>query len=139
MSVWPETTPGASPLSGSDGMLVSISISVAPRHLESLLDALARINFPVNPQIYHDAAVVYRYAGGAEDCVPVTLVEFPAYDNRLTEVARALEAYGFDPASMQVTRMLDHIHTDMVREPVPPGAPYVERYRVKNRELAAVH
>ena len=52
MSVW-QCTPSASPLSGSEGELVSVSISVDPRDLEGLLEALAHISFPINPQIFH--------------------------------------------------------------------------------------
>ena len=43
-------------LCGREGVLVSVSIHVDPRHLESLLEALAHLQFPINPQIYHDAA-----------------------------------------------------------------------------------
>ena len=63
MSVWP-VTPS---LSTAEGTLISISIDVEPHSLESLLDALAQISFPVNPQIYHDAVMVYRYADGREE------------------------------------------------------------------------
>src|SRR5579871_6126747 len=77
MSVWPQKT-AASLLSGSNGVLVSVSIHVDPRHLESLLEALAQVSFPINPQIYHDASMVYRYADGREVTEATTLVEFPA-------------------------------------------------------------
>jgi hypothetical protein len=97
MSVWPKAVPASLSLSDSEGVLVSVSIQVAPRSLESLLEALARIEFPINPQIYHDAA-------------PGTVVEFPAYENHLGEVRRALQAFGFDPAGLRVTSMLEAIH-----------------------------
>ena len=59
MSVWPSVPSTHSPaLRGSDGELVSVSVTVEPRDLEDLLEALAALDFPVNPQIYHDAAVV---------------------------------------------------------------------------------
>jgi len=93
MSVWPNLIPATLALPDSEGALVSISIQVAPRNLESLLEALARIDFPINPQIYHDA-------------VPNTLVEFPAYENHLTEVYRALQSFGFEPGCVTVTPML---------------------------------
>ena len=51
----------ASALCGREGPLLSVSISVDPRHLESLLEALAQLTFPINPQIYHDAALIYRF------------------------------------------------------------------------------
>ncbi len=96
MSVWPKAVPASLSLPDSEGALVSVSIQVAPRNLESLLEALAHIEFPINPQIYHDA-------------VPGTLVEFPAYENHLDEVHRALLAFGFDPQCVHVTSMLDAI------------------------------
>jgi hypothetical protein len=96
MSVWPKPIPASLSLPDSEGALVSISIQVAPRNLESLLEALARIDFPINPQIYHDAA-------------PDTLVEFPAYENHLTEVYEALQAFGFERRCVSVTPMLQAI------------------------------
>jgi hypothetical protein len=95
MSVWPKLEPASPSLSGSEGALVSVSIGVAPRYLESLLEALAQLPFPINPEIYHGAAA--------------TLVEFPAYAGRLEEVRGALDAYGFDRSSLHVTSMLDEI------------------------------
>ncbi len=74
---------------------MSVSIQVAPRHLESLLEALASIPFPINPQIYHGALR--------------TLVEFPAYENHLAEVRRAIQAFGFDPDCLAVTSMMEAI------------------------------
>jgi hypothetical protein len=118
-------------LSGREGTLVCISISVEAAALEALLEALAQLDFPVNPQIYHDAALVYRYADGHEDAEPTTLVEFPAYVGRLEEVEKGLEAWGFDKECIQVTSMLDEIHADCAPQPAPPGAPYLTRYRRK--------
>jgi hypothetical protein len=135
MSVWPKTTAGPL-LSGSKGALVSVSINVDPRHLESLLEALAQVSFPINPQIYHDALMVYRYADEREEPEATTLVEFPAYAGQIGEAQDALEAYGFDSATMQVTTMMDEIHSSPLPEPAPAGAPYVSRYRVKHRLVA---
>jgi hypothetical protein len=129
MSVWP--------LSTSEGQLVSVSIRVDPGELESLLEALAQVSFPINPQIYHDAAVVYRYADDREETESATLVEFPAYEAHLNEVRTALESYGFEPASMLVIAMLDEIHSSSHPEPAPAGARYVSRYRVKRRAAVA--
>ena len=134
MSVWPEVLPAS--LSGREGDLVSVSIHVDPRSLELLLEALAQVSFPINPQIYHDAAIVCRYADGCEDAEGVTLVEFPAYAGRLDEVRRALESHGFDPANLCVIGMLDAIHEDRTAEPAPAGAKYVARYRVRCRATA---
>lgn len=127
----------ATVLCGREGELVSVSVSVDPRHLESLLEALANLDFPINPQIYHDAAMVYRFADGTEQANATTLVEFPAYDHRLDEVRRAVAAYGFEPDAVHVTGMLDEIHDGGVVEPAPAGAPYVARVRVKRRATFA--
>jgi len=136
MSVWPKTLPVTPSLSTAEGALVSVSIHAEPHCLESLLEALAQVSFPINPQIYHDAALVYRYADGHEQTAPITLVEFPAYENRLDEVSRAVQAYGFPPDCINTIGMLDDIHSDLQREPAPEGAPYVSRYRVKRRAAA---
>ncbi len=90
MSVW--TSIPASPiLSGSDGELVSVRVSVDPRALEDLLECLSTVSFPVNPEIRHG--------------VPTT-VEFPAWGSRLYEVRDALRAFGFESRAMQVLPML---------------------------------
>ncbi len=123
-------------LCGRDGTLVCVSISVEPRHLESLLEALARLSFPVNPQIYHDAAVVYRFADEHEESQSTTLVEFPAYESQLEEVAGAVAAFGFDPACLHVNGMLDEIQAERALEPAPEGAAYLGSYRVKRRSAA---
>jgi len=136
MSVWPKTLPVTPSLSTAEGALVSVSIHAEPHCLESLLEALAQVSFPINPQIYHDAALVYRYADGGEQTVPITLVEFPAYENRLDEVSRAVQAYGFPPDCIHTVGMLDDIQSDQQKEPAPDGAPYVSRYRLKRRAAA---
>ena len=112
MSVWPNTLPASPSLSGREGALVSVSIDVDPRRLESLLEALAQTGFPINPQIYHDAAVVYLSADGREETQTATLVEFPAYEGQLDEVRNALDSHGFEPASVLATSMLDEIHRE---------------------------
>ena len=136
MSVWPKTLPVTPSLSTAEGALVSVSIHAEPHCLESLLEALAQVSFPINPQIYHDAALVYRYADGREQTLPITLVEFPAYENRLDEVHRAVQAYGFPPDCIHTVGMLDDIQSDLQKEPAPEGAPYVSRFRVKRRAAA---
>src|SRR5947207_13516533 len=129
MSVWPKPLPAPPSLSSSEGALVSVSISVDPHYLESLLEALAQVSFPINPQIYHDAAVVYRYRDDREETESTTLVEFPAYEARLGEVRTALKSYGFDAASMLAVGMLDEIQSGIHPEPPPPRAGYVSLYR----------
>ena len=137
MSVWPKPLPVNPSLSTAEGTLISISIHVEPHCLESLLDSLAQVSFPINPQIYHDGALVYRYADGREEIESVTLVEFPAYTSWLDEVRRALEAYRFDTRCIRVTGMLDDIQSELQPEAAPEGAPYVSRYRVKRRPALA--
>ena len=101
------------------------------------MEALAEIPFPINPQIYHDALMVYRFADGREETEPTTLVEFPAYAEQIPEVQKALSAYDFDPTTVQVTTMLDEIHSAADPEPAPKGSAYVSRYRVKHRLAGA--
>jgi len=124
-------------LCGRQGALVCVSISVDPRSLESLLEALAQLDFPINPQIFHDAALIYRYADFHEETENITLVEFPAYEAQLDEVRGALDAFGFDRSSVHVTGMLDDIHAERPEEPAPEGAPYVSMLRLKRRTAAA--
>jgi hypothetical protein len=76
-------------LFGSEGELVSLRIAVEPRLLEDLLEALARLDFPVNPQLYHRPAQV--------------TVEFPAYSARVDQVREALLRLGFSPESLEVS------------------------------------
>ena len=133
MSVWPKTLPVTPSLSTAEGALVSVSVHVEPHCLESLLEALALVSFPINPQIYHDAAMVYRYADGHDETESITLVEFPAYEGRLDEVRLAVQAYGFQPDCIHAIGMLDEIQSDPRPEPAPEGAVYVSRSRVKRR------
>jgi hypothetical protein len=86
--------PGAVPaLFGQEGELVSLRVAVEPRLLEDLLEALARLDFPVNPQLYHRPALV--------------TVEFPAYSARVAEVRDALQRHGFSAASLEVASGLE--------------------------------
>jgi hypothetical protein len=118
-------------LATSEGALISISIAVQPRNLESLLEALAEVAFPVNPGIFHDAAIVTRYSDGRKEIQSTTLVEFPAYEGRVDEVRRALERCGFGGDCIQVTAMLEDLQSDQHAEQVPAGAGYVSRHRVR--------
>ena len=136
MSVWSGAEAASPSLSTGEGDLVSISINVEPRNLESLLEALAQLDFPINPEIYHDAALVYLFPNGREESQSATLVEFPAYRDQLPQVRAALAAYGFDPSIAYVAAMIDAIHADRALEPAPPGAPYHSRYRLKHRTAA---
>ena len=106
MSVW-QCTATASPLSGSEGELVSVSISVDPRDLEGLLEALAHTDFPINPQIYHADG----HAAQAR-----TIVEFPAYAGGLPQVRNALASSSFE-AAIRVRGMLEELHALLGQEP----------------------
>jgi hypothetical protein len=101
--------------------------------LESLLEALAQLTFPINPQIYHDAALIYRFPDDHEETESTTLVEFPAYEAQLQAVRGALESCGFGGDRLHVTGMLDEIHAERPVEPAPSGAPYLSRQRLKRR------
>ena len=81
-------------LSGNEGELVSVSVEVDARSLESLLEVLSQVTFPINPQIYHGA---------------VTTVEVPAWESRLDEVRRTLSACGFDPDGLHAVSMLEKV------------------------------
>ena len=86
-SLSPETA-----LFGREGELISLSIATEPKLLEDLLEALAALDFPVNPQLYHRTAEV--------------MVEFPAYSRQVEQVRQALLRQGFSPGAIQVSRPL---------------------------------
>ncbi len=101
MSIWP--TPGPVPgLRTAEGVLLSVRISVEPRLIEELLDALAALSFPINPEIRH----IDADPGGRHT---LTMVDFPAYEDRVSEVREALRRRGFDPGAVRVASMLDEI------------------------------
>jgi hypothetical protein len=126
MSVWPVPVPTISLLSGSEGALVLVSIGVAPGSLESLLETLAEADFPINPQIYHNAVVVDVCPDGRQIERAATLVEFPAYSGRLDRLWKQLETNGFDPAGVIVRDMLEDIQAGS-----RPGAVTVARAGVQ--------
>jgi len=123
MSVGPGTVPSFPALLGSEGELVSVRVCVEPRSLEALLDALAGLSFPVNPQIYHQAGIGYVHPDGREEVVPVTLVEFPAFSGRVAEVRHALRANGLSAATVDVRSMLDELRSDARAESGQEGHP----------------
>lgn len=74
-------TGSRNPLCTADGELLDLSVAVELRQLEDLLETLARLPFPVNPEIQHR---------------PHSLaVRFPAYQRRMPGVIRSLEEAGF--------------------------------------------
>lgn len=94
MSAWSAAVSRTPCLVGVEGELLQIQVSTDPRLLEELLDCLAGLPFPINPQIYHG--------------VP-TIIEFPAYERQLDRVRTALRNYGFDDAAISVNSMLQAI------------------------------
>lgn len=79
-------------LFGRDGELISIRVSVEPRLLEELLEALAILDFPVNPQLYHHNTLA--------------AVEFPAYSTQLEKIRSLLTRRGFDSGAITHERVL---------------------------------
>jgi len=79
-------------LFGREGELISLSIATEPRLLEDLLEALARLDFPVNPQLYHRSTEVR--------------VEFPAYSRQIEQVRETLLREGFDAGNLAISRAL---------------------------------
>jgi hypothetical protein len=80
-------------LCGSEGELCSLRIEVEPRLLEELLEALAELPFPVNPQIHHQP----------------TAVEFPAYGSRLGQVWGKLAQAGLATRNLAVLPMIQRV------------------------------
>lgn len=137
MSVWHEKQ-FADPLAGSEGSpLMLVSVEVEPRGLEALLETLARLDFPVNPEIYHDAAVVSVREDGARTMRPATLVEFPAYQPQLERVRGALRTNGFDPESAVALPMLSALRAGEASEVTPSSPGCVRSFRVRRRAVAA--
>jgi hypothetical protein len=81
--------PAAFPvLRGQDGELVFVSVQVNSRLLEELLDALAKLEFPINPEIRHGH--------------PFTLVEFPAYDGNIEDIQTVLRNEALDDVKLEL-------------------------------------
>jgi hypothetical protein len=81
-----------SSLFGSEGELITLRISVEPRLLEPLLETLAELDFPINPQLYHHPTDV--------------VVEFPAYSSKLAQVRGALKSAGINANRLRFQRVL---------------------------------
>jgi hypothetical protein len=113
MSVRPNSHP-PNVLVGSEGELVAVRLCVEPRLLEDLLEALAEVGFPINPQIHHLAGVAYLDRDGKRESTCGTLVEFPAYRSRVDEVRHALERYGLPVDSLEVRSMLAELQSALV-------------------------
>ena len=91
MSIWPAS--GTAPaLFGVEGELVLLYVDVEPKLLEELLEALSRLEFPVNPDLHHKSNQV--------------TVTFPAYSGRLNEIRETLARSGFDASCITVEHLL---------------------------------
>jgi hypothetical protein len=98
MNPRPEPLPTRPVLYGNEGELIVLRISVEPRLVERVLDILARLSFPVSPQLYHAGP------GGR------TVIEFPAWSGRLKAVEEALRSEGVArEARVSVRGMLQEI------------------------------
>lgn len=77
-----------------NGELVSLRLEVESNSLENLLESLAELSFPVNPDIDHQS-------------MPVSVaVEFPAWETQIPEVRRTLRQGGFGNTTLQVRSAL---------------------------------
>lgn len=85
-------TPAAA-LSGRDGELILLRISVEPRLLEPLLETLAETSYHINPQVLPSSA-----AGST--------IEFPAYESWVAPIRAALRAAGLGCAQVEATAMI---------------------------------
>ncbi len=122
MSVWPECGTPCPSLCGTEGELVSVRISIEPRLLERLLDALASLDFPINPQIYHNGTTVWVRPDGSETSAPATVVQFPAWAGWLPDVRATLERSGLIAAALSVRGMLEELAGESPARVVIRGA-----------------
>ena len=121
-----QNTAVAPSLSTAEGALVSVSIHAEPHAWNPCWRLWPRSSFPINPQIYHDAALIYRYADGREETEAITLVEFPAYEGRLDEV-RAPSSLRLLPPTACAPSACWTTSSRRAQGTGPPGAPYVSR------------
>ena len=78
--------------SRENGELLLVRLRVESRQLEEVLESLAALPFPVNPDLRHVGLQ--------------SIVEFPAYENRLATVNSALTPFEL---TAETFRMLDAI------------------------------
>lgn len=76
--------------SREEGELLQVRLRVESRHLEDVLDALAALPFPVNPELCHVGLH--------------SVVDFPAYENHLETVTAALTPFEL---TAETRRMFD--------------------------------
>jgi hypothetical protein len=75
--------------------LLSVSIAVSPLEIEHLLDALARLPYPINPDLRYEE---WR-----------TRVDFPAWRSWLGDLGAMLAQEQFDSAELAFRRSLEGI------------------------------
>lgn len=83
-------------LTGRDGELILLRISVEPRLLERLLEALAETSCHINPQVFPNTAQGAR-------------VEFPAYEGWVALIEASLRRAGLRPLEFAATRMISQL------------------------------
>jgi hypothetical protein len=76
MSAWAKPQSQEGRLYGRDGRLLTVRVKVEANLLEELLEALAELPYPINPQIFHE-----RHW---------STVEFPCYEGWLSAVRTGL-------------------------------------------------
>ena len=87
------STSAVSPvLAGPEGELLLVRIRIPAAQLERLLDSLAVMPFPINPELQHG--------------YPLSTVEFPAYASRAIEVRRLLDSAGLRGVDLAMSPML---------------------------------
>jgi hypothetical protein len=89
----PNYLPPTHSLAGRDGELVLIRITVEPRLLERLIEALGETSYHINPQVFPNSPA------GA-------LVEFPAYESWIGLIGDAVKREGLEPAGFEAVRMI---------------------------------
>ena len=94
MSYWRKID-NSTALRGADGELVFVRVRVDSRLLEDLLEALARADFPINPEIRHG--------------YPHTTVVFPAYDQQVPEIRALIQGAGIRDVTLDLANMLTAI------------------------------
>lgn len=77
-----------------EGELLLVRLRVESRVLEEVLDALAALPFPVNPDLQH--AGIFSF------------VEFPAFSTRISDVEKAVEPFDL---TVRTVPMLDAIRS----------------------------
>ncbi len=92
----PNYLPPADSLAGREGELILIRITVEPRLLERLLEALAETTYHINPQVFPNSAAGAR-------------VEFPAYESWARPISEAIRRNGLEPLEFEATRMVTRL------------------------------